>query len=161
MTPRPFHRWKSLWFGIFVIATLCWGWHRSVHFWEALCLGPPRAGNCVILAHRNGSLSITLSDSSGWSGVVSGFPVVGSGYSPVSIWSDSRGNLRHFQISRPLSLKWSGPWRGALVAHWFLILLFAIIWITWLVRRARRFKRLVSLQGRDPTSGRSGWGESP
>jgi|GEM_PF-5335040 len=30
MTPRPFHRWKSFWIGIFVIASLCWSWWRRV-----------------------------------------------------------------------------------------------------------------------------------
>ncbi len=160
MNPRPFHRWKSFWIGIFVIASLCWGWERSVHFWETLCLSSPRSGNCVMLVQGNGGLRIILLRNPGGMIGASGFPLVGSAFFPVSIWSYSFGSP-HFQFPWPLEWESSKNTNSLGIAYWFLILLFATIWIIWMVRRARRFKRLVSLQGRDPTSGRSGWGESP
>jgi hypothetical protein len=32
MTPRPFYRWKSLWFGIFVASFVVGAWWDSIHF---------------------------------------------------------------------------------------------------------------------------------
>jgi hypothetical protein len=160
MNLRPFHRWKSFWFGIFIIASLCWSWGRSTRFEESVCLGPPRFGYYLMLVQSDKVLSVVSAGSPDHGAMICAVPLFGSDRSKVSVWSNAGGR------SVP-GIPWaveshSEPhlWRVE-IAHWLLILLFAIIWITWMVRRARRFKRLVSLQGRDPTSGRSGWGESP
>lgn len=68
---------------------------------------------------------------------------MGSGSSPISIWSNSNESP-HYQTPWPLGWESSKDTNSLSIAHWFLILLFAIIWITWMVRRARRFKRLAA-----------------
>jgi hypothetical protein len=32
MNPRPIHRWKSFWLGLFVVCFLAWGWWDSTRF---------------------------------------------------------------------------------------------------------------------------------
>ena len=71
------------------------------------------------------------------------YPLLGSFSSAISVWRNPHGTL-DYTIPGPVEGDWASNWQGAGIAHWFLILLFSIVWITWLVRRARRFKRLAS-----------------
>ena len=96
-----------------------------------------------MLVHGDGYLSIILFENPGGMIGAAGFQVMGSRFSPISIWCDASSNP-HYQISWPLGWESSKYTNSLSIAHWFLILHFAIIWITWMVRRARRFKRLAA-----------------
>jgi hypothetical protein len=143
MNLRPFHRWKSFWFGIFITASLCWGWERSIRFEDALFLGSPRSPGFIVISNSEGELSTTFIKAGAQISLICYSPVIGSEFTKFSVWKNPHGRPI-FSVPIAAHGDGTGYWWRIAIAHWFLILLFAIIWITWMVRRARRFKRLAA-----------------
>jgi hypothetical protein len=131
MHPRPLHRWKSFWLGVFVLAFLGWAWVRSVH--------------------RIDDISYKASTSSTSWGACTGFGAVLLGWShdpfaPDGLrFSSARTNPDWGSIWFPEAIQLDGGrtegWQNFSIAHWFLILLFLVPWagsLFWRIRRMRR-----------------------
>ena len=143
MNLRPFYRWKSFWFGIFMIASFCWGWMRSTRFEDALFLGSPRSPGFVVISNSGGELSTAFTKAGAQFDLICYSPVIGSEFTKFSVWKNPHGRPI---FSVPIAMHSYGTeyWWRITIAHWFLILLFAIIWITWMVRRSRKLQRLAA-----------------
>lgn len=121
---RPLSRWKSLWFGLLVIAFLGWAWLRSATWGDAVC-EPIRHRTCV-LGQGSGAFYLVV-----YPGSSSAPPRPARGFSsyrrdPAGIW------LRP-AIAWNLDMGLQRYW----IAHWFLILLFVVPWSGWLIWRWR------------------------
>lgn len=128
MSLRPFHRWKSFWFGVLVIAFLGWAWISS--------MGEERSLTWIT---KNWIATFTQNP-----GKVEfqRFNV------PGAFASDLSSSYRA-PPQGPWLADWA-DWWGSLdvylvisIAHWFLILLFLIPWTAYLLWRSRRMKRLA------------------
>jgi hypothetical protein len=127
MTPRPLHRWKSLWFGLPVLAFLGWGWLVSTEAIRGASWFPSERG--AILWNHGGEVSMFLGECP---------PDMGTGFEAWTLLENG---------------PWFAPAVGALdsqsgilfsIAHWLLILLFLLIWAGFLAWRVRRMKRLAA-----------------
>ena len=135
MLPRPLHRWKSFWLGVFVVVFLGLAWVRSMGSHSDL----------FAWASGDGAFEVQLYQHEGeiglWYG--SNYVIHDRGFRMESEVIDLSGPWfpRFFEIER----RPNGPSIG--IAHWFLILLFLLPRTTWLVWRSRRMKRLASEPG--------------
>ena len=132
MLPRPLHRWKSFWLGVFVVVFLGWAWARSLDQWDILDWAVSKE-EFYSLVNLEGKLRI----------VCNRMETIGAAFrfqsieateeaDPMPPWIETTSSVFGWQID---------------VAHWFLILLFLLLWTTWLVWRSRRMKRLASEPG--------------
>ncbi len=133
MILRPFHRWKSFWLGLLVLAFLGWAWVRSMH-------------------HTNQFSYKTSSISTTWFGYSNfGSLALGSWMDPfdrVGLNIDSVGTNAlppwgRVWFPEAANLEWSGDDRTLSIAHWFLILLFLIPWSAFLGWRYQRLRRIA------------------
>ncbi len=129
MSPRPLYRWKSFWFGIFVLICRGGGGVRSWGAGDYLAIDGSfdeglridQSGGCIAV--------IWIPDEPIFS-----FPEV-----PLSKLfgkEDVRWFPPAFEQGRPVD-----GWASVAVAHWFLILLFLVAWGGWLAWRWRGVKR--------------------
>ncbi|MEK7951563.1 hypothetical protein [Luteolibacter soli] len=128
MTPRPLYRWKSFWFGLLVLAFLAWAWAHSTR--QGAAFVPTRKSPVVFLQDA-GRIRIA------WFRRSSPFPQ----------------GLQHFPPGDGSGRLWFAPMVEVIrlqnqfyihLAHWFLILLFALPWSSFLIVRSRRMKRLTA-----------------
>jgi hypothetical protein len=136
MLPRPLHRWKSFWLGVFVVVFLGWAWVRSMKYNDGILYGSILGAEFLYLGQSRGDVGFAYG--------------VGIGASPelyvVCIPNEMTLGGDVFKRWFPTAINWDGwkDWRWSIsIAHWFLILLFLISWTTWLVWRSRRMKRLA------------------
>lgn len=130
MPPRPFHRWKSFWFGILILAFLGWGWVTSMG-----------KGNYVAIQGKLEEVG-RLDQSGGYISVVweGDTPIFSLHPEPIA-WMFGREHATWF----PKAFKYDSPvdgWRSAAIAHWCLILIFLLVWGSSLAWRWRRMRRL-------------------
>jgi len=130
MLLRPFHRWKSFWLGVLVLAFLGWGWIRSMSYTD---------GFFWILKHDRvsawqswGQLGFAWDGSKPPSGTMFQWihettPAIGEPLFPRAVVPEIYD--RQFQFS---------------IAHWFTMLLFVVAWTAFLWWRIRRSKRFVT-----------------
>jgi hypothetical protein len=138
MTPRPFHRWKSFWFGVLILAFLGWVWASSVGYRSEMLL-PWDAYKNLSLIQANGRLLFVRYD--GWNQTL--------GVRKPKLSHHPHPETRWWQPA--VSITETGPseipgWSIS-VAHWFLILLFLILWTACLFCRSRRMKRFAVAVG--------------
>jgi hypothetical protein len=129
MTPRPLIRWKSFWLGILALGFLGVAWVRSGGY--------------------NDAVGFNVVDRYWEVGQDSGMFLIGAvrdeGASPsINFVSTKRPEVVR---SFPKGILWEHTNGGpegvyAFVAHWFLILLFAIPWSAFLAWRWHRQKKL-------------------
>lgn len=133
MTPRPLYRWKSFWLGIVVLIFLGCGWGRSMSHTDGFFWLPK---HFIFTAFQStGRLGFA------WD------------------YSKAPSPLHFFQwVHEPISTA-GEPWfpRAVVpeiydrqfqlgIAHWFLMLLFILVWsafLGWRVRRMKRFEEKV------------------
>lgn len=148
MTPRPFYRWKSFWFGILVLLSIGWAWVYSVNnilgmSWKdsrVFCFANQFGGrvNLRMDLLKSHSLGFRL-------GKPNGFHL---------------RDQNHDSLNIPDPVIWPSnlPWginlfydKHALVsigvAHWFLILVFLVPWTVFLLWRRNRMKRMAGPEG--------------
>ena len=143
MLPRPFHRWKSFWFGLVVLGCLGWSWVASMRHVDVLYFNSA-AGPSTTLHRHFGSFVLTAGQTLGWVEVKWDT----SRPSPlVSHWSHQIITLtpKETWFARPVTVKRSPGRLEVFVAHWLLILLFLLPWTTYLSWRSRWMKRLQLL----------------
>ena len=116
MLPRPVHRWKSFWLGILALAFLGWSWGISKWADDSFTVGTPKGSCCV--GHWAGYLCFGYEQGSSHPGF--GFETSHHDITYDPDWFDG-----------PFLLG-DGVFR---VAHWFLILLFLLPWISLLTWR--------------------------
>lgn len=142
MPPRPLHRWKSFWLGVFVVVFLAWAWGRSGQFAEKAVFGNPSVTGFVDLGQTDGILFLTVFRVPNEVSLVCYSPIAGDLGNPVSAWRDPHGIRRQFSFPAAVDVDLESKWSSIAIAHWFLILLFLLPWTAWLVGRSRRMKRL-------------------
>jgi hypothetical protein len=127
MPPRPLHRWKSFWLGVFVVVFLGWAWVRSMGYRDNV--GVLWDADAFILS----SGSATVAAGIGNIGEVVGRTFLTShGASPAENWFPQYFLFREVDGEKAIE-----------VAHWLLLLLFLLPWTTVLIWRSRRMKRLA------------------
>ncbi|MEK7951630.1 hypothetical protein [Luteolibacter soli] len=126
MTPRPIHHWKTFWLGIIVLLALGFAWLRSLLSLDYTPLGPWMA--------------------------------VGQGGGKIAFLWDANGYPGHYAVTEKLYLHQSpfGPpsdfkaygydYLFLVFAHWYLILLFFLLWLTFLAWRRQEMKALAKAQ---------------
>jgi len=129
MKPRPVYRWKSFWLGVVVLAFLGWSWLRS--------MGP---GDYFAI---KGSLEevVRIDQSGGRIAVVweREDPIFSLPEMPLAKHSPE-SEMRWF----PRAVRYWSPidgWNAVAIAHWFVILVFLILWLGWFAWRGRSFQR--------------------
>ncbi|MEK7954090.1 hypothetical protein [Luteolibacter soli] len=150
MPPRPLHRWKSFWLGVLIIAFLGWAWvasmrHVDVLYWNSAVgssTPSPASKNFDHFVYRNfGRFVLTAGQTLGWVEVKWDT----SRFSPLaSHWSHQIITLtpKETWFARAVRVERYPGRLEVFVAHWLLILLFALPWATCLFYRHRRMKRL-------------------
>jgi hypothetical protein len=135
MPPRPLHRWKSFWLGVFVVVFLGWAWARSMGIIDGIRWESASAGTLLQADHCDGQILFSY---------VPSYPVKRSIFELSSQTFSVSGHWFPWAVNVMNSI----PGMHILgIAHWFLILLFLLPWTTWLVWRSRRMKRLASEPG--------------
>ncbi len=131
MHPRPLHRWKSFWLGVFVVVFIGWAWARSNSHWDILALCWNTHGDVLGFDHSGSMAALSWGRDSG--GRPMGFRLGHYAQNGPEKWFPS-----------PVSGTHNANGFGYMgIAHWFLILLFLLPWTTWLVWRSRRMKLLA------------------
>lgn len=124
MTPRPLFRWKSFWFGVFVIAFLGWAWVRSISHMENFSVSTPVG-------------SVALASELGWVSIFLNPPIPGRPRFSYLHEAPYPGLYLSFE-SRLYEL--DGGFIG--VSYRFLVVLFILPWSGWLAWRWCRSNRL-------------------
>jgi hypothetical protein len=136
MTPRPLHRRKTLWLGIFVLIFLSWAWARSREHSEIVGFRP--GGNTWFgIVNSGGQLLLRIV--SYQSGIRSTTKFIDCSFMRIHTdpWFASPFKW-DYEANAP-----SGPiFLSAGIAHWLIILLFLVPWLALLTSRSRRMKRL-------------------
>ena len=127
MPPRPFHRWKSFWLGIVVLALLGGGWVRSMSYTNGFFWFP---GRFVFTAYQSaGQLGFA------WDLSRPPIPV------PMFEWvHEPISSAGEAWFPKPVVPEIYDRQFQFGIAHWFLMLLFLIAWaafLSWRVRRSR------------------------
>lgn len=136
MKPRPFHRWKSLWFGVLVLAFLGWAWIRSMGHRDEISWAFPPARVAGALQSNGRVMLLRFSEVPGVPlGIRHETAVIQRGadwFPPARVANEFGGRVTRIEIP-----------------HWLLILLFLIPWTAFLLWRGRRLKRLAARQEMD------------
>lgn len=131
MPPRPFHRWKSFWLGLLILAFLGWAWVRSTHRIDDISYKASTSSKTWVASIGFGAVLLGWSDDP--------FAPDGlnfSSYLPNPSWVDT-----WFPEATTLQGGADVGWQNIRIAHWFLILLFLIPWAGFLFWRVRRMRR--------------------
>ena len=145
MTPRPIHRWKTLWFGITVILFLGWAWEKSNSRMNAACWVHAATSEGLFLRNLPGTTQIEytgpnhhiypLTPAIQWYSNPRVYP---EEWFPKPVFFEPFGNKGGWTLNLP---------------HWLLILLFLIPWLAFLAWRSRRMHHLTeSASSTEPAS---------
>jgi hypothetical protein len=142
MPPRPI-RWKTFWLGLLVFLFLLWAWGRSVGHCDSLTYGSPGGRFMIECQNSSGSVALEI-------GVARTFlhRIVPAGIVLTSETRPGRRWLGDIEITRLSSGRY---WIQ--IAHWLLIVLFLLPWLTflaWRQRKQRRHHRLTEKESNPP-----------
>ena len=133
MMPRPFYRWKSVWFGVLVLGFLAFCWARSQQEYEGVYWNA--RDFTAWLGASSGEVSFTWAEIGNTDTSV-GFQQFGP---PSGVYWFPRAATYISLGSEIVS-----------VAYWFLILLFLIPWSGFLAWRWRRQHNLTKADDTAP-----------
>ncbi len=138
---RRRHQTKSFWLGLCVLLFLGWAWFSSVHRATKLRIGSVSAPGCLIIGQSRGTV-FTAFCNDPYGMMDCDVLQQGSPSGPVSVWMDHHGSP---YFSTPSAISGDSGFAGWIVgiAHWFLILLYVVIWILWMRWRSRLERRFV------------------
>ena len=127
MSPRPIHRWKSLWLGILVLLYLGWAWRASTDTFTITSVNVP--GRWLAVSQLDGEVGIFRGQSSDytWHADIDRRPALGSVSIDQAYWANS-----------------NPYYSGLIITHGSLILLFLALGTALLALRWLRLKRLSS-----------------
>ena len=127
---RPLYRWKSFWFGVLVIAFLGWAWARSMTFADSLSWTGDGVSVGVINLSAKAEFYCEKSSAlkPSWF-TYHRFKVVDR--SPK--WFRPSLQRSSYFLKRS-KVQVSQVW----IAHWLLMLIFALVWSAWLFLNWRR-----------------------
>ncbi|MEK7951605.1 hypothetical protein [Luteolibacter soli] len=131
--PRPLHRWKSLWFGLLILAFILWAWIRSTTRDDELTLA--RGTTVFIVESKRGSLTFDR------------FSLPGNAITPWEFQSAPSGPAT-FSDYFPTSFYhiYAGDEGSTSLAWWLIALTFLLPWTTFLTwRHHHRIKRLATI----------------
>lgn len=169
ITPRPLHRWKSLWLGILVLISLLWAWRESVcwettvsyrrfdlsHAGSGICLShwAPASARSSPLQYRHDSIPFPFH---WWSQAVFPAPEIllrnGHHHQVVHYYEedptapDLTINPRNAAAAHFMSILHDatpGSW-SIFIPHWLIIATFLIPWLTFLIWRSRHLRHLTN-----------------
>ena len=120
MAPRPLIKWKSFWLGILVLGFLGWAWVRSMARYDGLFWYS--VGGTITGASNSGGLLHLVIETPG-----------------ARLPANPGINV----VSRTLAARdwWPRAFQNTSVAHWFLMLLFLVPWISFLAWRVRKQRK--------------------
>jgi hypothetical protein len=137
MRQRPVYRWKSFWLGVLVLAFLGWAWVRSMS-WEIYLSWGTETRGALVFTNRTGEVSL------GWLGYQPGGEAAymlglmdGSG----EVWPP--GEAPWFPRFAEVKSE-PGVYRSFTMAHWFVMVMFAMAWGAMLTWRWRKHRGLES-----------------
>ena len=135
MTPRPIYKWKTLWLGLLILASLTWAWSRSrSHIdYASASLGPSTW--CGILS-ADGYLGCRIATYPHGTVVSTARFDYGSITDSAKPWFPKPFHNAQDQGLRAHSYG---------IAHWLITLLFLLTWSTLLLWRWKKSKRPASL----------------
>jgi hypothetical protein len=134
--PRPIHRWKTFWLGLFILAFLTWAWARSRDHYELVMLRPGARNWYGFVSSRGHASWITMKNLSpgaiasrtNWGSIL--LPEKAPWFAPPV-------------VSQSSDMPFAGASRSAHgIAHWLLTFLFFLTWSTFLALRWMRMKRI-------------------
>jgi hypothetical protein len=125
--PLPIIRWKSLWFGILVLAFIAWAWLRSAtHRDEFVCTRP----TTIYAVESEGSvISFTI------------LPVTKVIAAECAFRSETRWDSNLSYFPRPFIQIHDGPTHILWLAYWLLALSILLPWAAFLTWRSQRMNR--------------------
>lgn len=126
MRPRPIHRWKSFWFGLLVLVFMGWAWVRAISFSEKINWVPPNSGDYITIGQSGGRVVIDWGND----------PLFDRN---LSIYRQPSKST--FYLGAPVLRKGEHQGWELSFAHWFLVLLFLVPWLSFLAWRWRRMNR--------------------
>jgi len=132
MTRRPLYRWKSFWFGVFVLGFLGWGWARSLDHNEFANLTVSQSKVWTVTSREGGVFYIHQT----YRHTVTPSPRLECrSYTIGEVESPPRIMFSHREVI-------PGEWRMEIVIpYWLLTLLFLFPWSAFLAWRWRRLTR--------------------
>ncbi|RYD24971.1 MAG: hypothetical protein EOP87_25235 [Verrucomicrobiaceae bacterium] len=135
MTPRPLHRWKSFWFGIFILISLgwLWSWGRTHSDSAAARLGKQTWHGIV----SSDGLLHWYQETTRPGTIHSRNFSFNSHTTQVQRWFPQPPIVTGHLANPPSTVTYVG------IAHWLLILLFLLPWSAFLIWRRRRMSRLL------------------
>lgn len=133
MTPRPFHRWKSFWLGIFVLASLAWAWVRSMSYVEGIFWMSGK--HSISAGQAFGSVFLN------WDG---SRPPTSH---PIFVWAREAAPVGQPWFHKAVNVETYPKQLQLTFAHWFLMLVLLFPWTTFLLWRYRRMKRFAVTTG--------------
>ncbi|MCW1884978.1 hypothetical protein OKA04_09590 [Luteolibacter flavescens] len=138
MQPRPLHRWKSFWLGVFVLIFFGWAWVRSMGIQDTIEWISPKRG-IHGLVHVNSRLIIFQ-------------PVDATGMAPEFDWSSRPNKAYPDPRWFPAACTWTPAHDDVAgrftISHWLLTLSFAVPWAAFLAWRRRRMRGDIGSEGR-------------
>jgi hypothetical protein len=129
MIPRPLHRWKSFWLGVFVLAFLAWAWVRSMSYVEGIFWMTGK--HSINAGQAFGSVFLN------WDG--SRPPTT----RPIFVWVQEVAPVGEPWLHKAVNVETYPRQLQLTVAHWFLILLVLLHWAAFLLWRGRRLRHLA------------------
>ena len=130
MFPRPFHRWKSFWLGVFILSILGWSWARSQHHLDGFLWMAPRFH--LSAGHTTGFIELAWSAATGARG-------------ESFIWiHDAAATTGEPLFPKAVNGERYPDQIQLTVAYWFLMLIFLVSWsafLCWWWCRQRRIAR--------------------
>ncbi|MCW1924994.1 hypothetical protein OKA05_20695 [Luteolibacter arcticus] len=128
MLPRPFHRWKSFWLGLFVLGFLSWAW------WDSL-------GTDTRVTHAGPNTAWQVSRMDGHTAFVAGRPAI---IAKIPGWSFHREKKRRSMAE--LTNDWRRS-RHADVRYFTIPDIIIVVpcfaaWLNWIAWRMWRSQRL-------------------
>jgi hypothetical protein len=146
---RPFCRWKSFWLGILVLGFIGWAWGVSMDGIQSLTYKPSSSPSAYVAYNGLSGVTVFSSDNETFRGI-SGIRTraVPSEIAAKEVWSN------WFPLGIRTRKMVSGDHWRLRFAHWFLMLLFSLVWSAWLFfhwkREQRKFSASANLMKATP-----------
>jgi hypothetical protein len=140
MIKRRLHQRKSFWLGLCLLLFLGWAWFSSEHRATKLRIGSVRAHESIEIGQSSGAVFTVIyfvpyMDPCD-------VPIVGTATGSFNVFTNSHGNP-HFSIPPPMVVQIESAGWFASIAHWFLIVLYLVLWVLWMRWRSRLERRFV------------------
>ena len=141
MTPRPIHHWKTFWLGLFVLAFLGSSWIKSSNGSSSLTWLSARKDKAAVAGQRHGLVKFEYYAHPHPTALRTG----------LSIRSETGDHPRTWIQPAIASYNKDNDGWEISIAHWLIILLYLIAWLTTITWWHRRQRRLLESHASPPS----------